>query len=113
MAGTVVALALGGGVCYGIYRCRQAIMDDRDRPENLDLSPAQQEYLDGFTSEHADDPFVTTYTVGADKSLRATTYTRGEFFALAFKACHVLRSSGLWRRQGHLGAPALVGVEEK
>ena len=35
------------------------------------------------------------------KSLRATTYTRGEFFALAFKACHVLRTSGVKPGDSH------------
>ena len=65
------------------------------------FSPAQREYLAGFAPEHSSDPFVTCYTVAPDKSLTTTSYTRGEFFALALKACRVLREAGVEAGECH------------
>ena len=51
------------------------------------------EYSDAFAPERSADAFLHAYTVGADKSLMSSSYTRGEFLTLALKACRVLREA--------------------
>ena len=50
-------------------------------------------YLQAFVNP--DEAFVTYYSIGADKSLVPTTYTRGDIFLLARKAAAALASFGL------------------
>jgi hypothetical protein len=86
MAAVVGAIA-GGGVCFAVYYFARKYMASMGR------SAAQNEYLAGFGEEHLADPFLTWYTVAADKSIQTTSYTRGEFLTLALKACRVLRDA--------------------
>ena len=58
-------------------------------------SAVAKEYLEAFAPHRHSDPFLTYYKVGSDKNLQSTSYTRGEFYDLALRACHVLATNGL------------------
>ena len=56
-------------------------------------SPALADYLPAFAD--AGEPFLTYFFFAADKSVRCEELTRGEFWSLARRAAHVLRTTGL------------------
>ena len=72
----------------------------RNRPTHF--SPAQQEYLAGFSPDRLAEPFVQWHVVGSDKSLQSIKYTRGEFLELALRACRVLRDADVQAGQSHV-----------
>lgn len=53
------------------------------------------DYLEAFEGLRSAEPFLTYYSVAADKSLDTQTFTRGEFLELALRAASVVRRAGI------------------
>ena len=58
-------------------------------------SPALQDYRRAFSPEMSAKEFLTFYTIEADKSLTARSYSRGEFWLLALRAARIITEAGL------------------
>lgn len=59
------------------------------------MSAALAPYRRGFS--HSEEAFVTFHDIAADKTLAATTYTRGDFWELGKKAATALQRLGAVR----------------
>ena len=61
----------------------------------MTASDVLTEYLGAFAPEYEDTTFLTYHEVAADKTMKVTKFTRGEFLQLALKAAHVLSWHGI------------------
>lgn len=101
------ATVAAGVCCYFYWKRTQTGKGETECSNPDDVVVAQKataqpvaaegisDYLDAFTGTRAKDPFLTYYSVAADKSLTTETYTRGEFHTLALRAASVLAKAGL------------------
>ena len=58
-------------------------------------------YLEPFSAESADVPFLTYYGIDSAKAIVVQRFTRGEFHLLGRKAANLLRANGLARGDTH------------
>jgi acyl-CoA synthetase (AMP-forming)/AMP-acid ligase II len=67
----------------------------------MEASSVLSEYLSAFATGHEGAIFLTYYAVAPDKSMKSTSFTRGEFLQLALKAAHVLSLQGIASGECH------------
>ena len=103
--GAAVAAA-GAAVAYRVYKSRRsgAVAPPSSSSATQTAPPASEayrDYADAFSPSRASERFAVYYSVGADKSFVAESYTRGDFLVLARKAAAVLDRHALAAGEMH------------